>query len=127
MKKSYRAMQVSEPGLLELVERDTPQPGAGEVLIQVEACGICGADAGVIEGREPLAVLPGQLVGSERMVQGSITGTPFESEKTLDFSVLADVRPLIETMPLENALDAYRRMMSGQARYRMVLTMGPQA
>lgn len=342
MKKRYRAMQVSEPGLLELVERDTPRPGAGEVLIQVEACGICGADAGVIEGREPrtqlprvpghevvgriaalgagtpslwkvgqrvgvgrlgghcnecdqcrrgrfnlcrnqpvvgssqdggyaemmlarstglvavpdeldavqaapllcaglatfnalkksgaqagdvvaiqglgglghlavqyarkmgfkvvalgrgadiadevrtlgahvyvdadgedvvarlqalggaqailstitdsaavsplmpalapqgkllvlgvgrepLAVLPGLLVGGERVVQGSITGTPFESEKTLDFSVLADVRPLIETMPLENAQAAYRRMMSGQARYRMVLAMGPQA
>lgn len=75
-------------------------------------------------GQEPLAVSPGLLVGGERMVQGTITGTPFESEKTLDFSVLADVRPMIETMPLERAHEAYRRMMSGEARYRMVLTMG---
>lgn len=51
-KKTYKAMQVTGPGVLEMVERDTPTPAIGEVLIQVEACGICGADAGVIEGRE---------------------------------------------------------------------------
>lgn len=39
MKKTYRAMQVSKPGVMELVERNTPEPGAGEVLLQVEACG----------------------------------------------------------------------------------------
>lgn len=88
MRTTYRAMQVSEPGVLELVERDTPQPSAGEVLIQVEACGICGADAGVIEGcelRTQLPRVPGQEVVG-RMLQGSITGMPFESEKALDFS-----------------------------------------
>jgi len=77
-------------------------------------------------GKEPLTVLPGLLVAGERMVQGTITGTPFESEKTLDFSVLADVRPMIETMPLERAQDAYQRMMSGEVKFRMVLTMGNQ-
>lgn len=74
-------------------------------------------------GKEPLGVAPGVLVGGERMVQGAITGSPFESEKTLDFSVLADVRPMIETFPLEQAQEAYRRMRSGEARFRMVLTM----
>ncbi len=54
---------------------------------------------------------------------GNITGSPFESEKALDFSVLTDVRPLIETLPLEQADAAYRRMMSGQVKFRMVLTM----
>jgi alcohol dehydrogenase len=53
MKKTYRAMQVTTPGTLELVERETPMPGTGEVLVAVEACGICGADAGDIEGAEP--------------------------------------------------------------------------
>ncbi|MGE3972488.1 MAG: alcohol dehydrogenase catalytic domain-containing protein, partial [Porticoccaceae bacterium] len=53
MRKTYRAIQVTRPGLLELVERETPEPGLGEALIQVEACGICGADAGAIEGLEP--------------------------------------------------------------------------
>ncbi|MGD9954356.1 MAG: alcohol dehydrogenase catalytic domain-containing protein, partial [Burkholderiales bacterium] len=52
-RKTYRAMQVTRPGMLELVERETPEPASGKALIQVEACGICGADAGAIEGFEP--------------------------------------------------------------------------
>jgi alcohol dehydrogenase len=74
-------------------------------------------------GKEPLGVLPGLLVGGERLVQGSMTGSPYEAERTLDFSVLADVRPMIETVPLAQAQDAFRRMRSGEARFRMVLTM----
>jgi alcohol dehydrogenase/propanol-preferring alcohol dehydrogenase len=46
-----------------------------------------------------------------------------DSEDTLDFSVLADIRPLIETYPLERAAEAFDRMMSGKARFRVVLTM----
>lgn len=74
-------------------------------------------------GKQPLSVSPGLVVGGERMVQGAITGSPFESEKTLAFSVLADVRPMIETFPLAHAQEAYRRMRSGEARFRVVLTM----
>lgn len=77
-------------------------------------------------GKEPLRVAPGPLVAGERMVQGTITGTPFENEKTLDFSVLADVRAMIESMPLERAQDAYQRMRSGEVKFRMVLTMNNQ-
>jgi len=58
MKTSYRAMQISRPGVLELLERDTPRPGAGEVLIAVEACGVCGADAADIERAVPAAQPP---------------------------------------------------------------------
>ena len=54
---------------------------------------------------------------------GSLTGTPFENERTLDFSVLAGVRPRIETMPLERAAEAVARMKAGRANFRMVLTM----
>ena len=75
-------------------------------------------------GKEAVSVFPGALVGGERMVQGAITGSPYESEKTLEFSVLADIRPMIETYPLERADAAYRKMRSGDARFRMVLTMG---
>lgn len=74
--------------------------------------------------KDPLAISAGQMVVGERSVQGVITGTPYESEKTLDFSVLANVRPLIETAPLEKAYDAYKKMMSGEVKFRMVLTMG---
>ncbi|MDA4924764.1 hypothetical protein PGK01_13920 [Acinetobacter baumannii] len=48
---------------------------------------------------------------------------PYEIEKTLDFSVLTDVRAMIETFPLEQARQAYLRMKSGQAQFRVVLTV----
>jgi alcohol dehydrogenase len=74
-------------------------------------------------GKEPLGVMPGLLVGGERIVQGAITGSAYETEKTLEFSVLAEVRPMIETFPLERAQEAYARMRSGAAKFRIVLTM----
>jgi alcohol dehydrogenase len=66
-------------------------------------------------------------VAGERAVLGSITGSPFENERTLDFSVLTDVRPRIKTMPLARAEEAYRMMLSGDTKFRMVLTMGDRA
>lgn len=76
--------------------------------------------------KDPLLVSSGRLVVGERGVLGSITGTPYDNEKTLSFSVLAGVRPRIETMPLEQATEAYQRMKSGDVKFRMVLTMGPR-
>ena len=78
-------------------------------------------------GKDPLPVSTGFLVGGERGVIGSITGSPFENEKTLDFSVLTGIRPMIETMPLERAPEAVERMRSGDVQFRMVLTMGDRA
>lgn len=75
-------------------------------------------------GKDPLAVSMGPIVGGERGVVGSITGSPFENERALDFSVLTGARPRIETMPLERAQQAYDRMKSGDVKFRMVLTMG---
>lgn len=74
-------------------------------------------------GRGPLQVPAGLLVGGQRGILGSITGTPCDSEKALGFSVLVDVRPRIEVMPLEQAGEACRRLKTGDVRYRMVLTM----
>jgi len=74
-------------------------------------------------GQDPLPVSLGALVIGERSVLGSITGSPWENEKTLDFSVLTGVRPMIEVMPLEHANAAYQRMKSGKVKFRMVLTM----
>lgn len=74
-------------------------------------------------GKDPLAISTGFLVGGERSIFGSITGSPYENERTLDFSVLTGVRPVIETMPLENAFKAYKKMKSGDVMFRMVLTM----
>jgi alcohol dehydrogenase, propanol-preferring len=61
------------------------------------------------------------LVFGGRSVYGSLTGTPIDSEDTLDFSVLEHIRPMIETVPLEQAAEGYARMMEGKARFRMVL------
>jgi alcohol dehydrogenase, propanol-preferring len=61
------------------------------------------------------------LVFGGRSVYGSLTGTAIETEDALAFSVLENIRPMIETMPLEQAADAYARMMQGKARFRMVL------
>jgi len=74
-------------------------------------------------GKTPLSVAAGWLVSGERSIEGSITGTPFEAERALDFSMLAEVRPSVETMPLERAREAYDRLASGKAQFRMVLTM----
>ena len=60
-------------------------------------------------GKDPLAVSMCQLVGREREVIGSIIGSPYENERTLDFSMLTGVRPRIETMPLERAEEATTR------------------
>lgn len=74
-------------------------------------------------GKDPLPVVTGALVSGERSILGSLTGSPWECEKTLDFSVLAGVRPRIETLPLEQAGAAYRRLKSGDVKFRLVLTM----
>jgi D-arabinose 1-dehydrogenase-like Zn-dependent alcohol dehydrogenase len=73
---------------------------------------------------DPIEVSPLQLIGGRRSVQGWPSGTAIDSEDTLAFSALGGVRPMIETMPLERAAEAYERMMSGKARFRMVLTTG---
>jgi propanol-preferring alcohol dehydrogenase len=61
------------------------------------------------------------LIFGGRSVHGSLTGTPIDCEDTLAFSALKKIRPMIETPPLEQAADAYARMMHGKARFRMVL------
>jgi D-arabinose 1-dehydrogenase-like Zn-dependent alcohol dehydrogenase len=73
---------------------------------------------------DALEIQPLLLIGGRRSVAGWPSGTSIDSEDTMAFSSLAGVRPTIETMPLERAPEAYERMMSGDARFRMVLTTG---
>jgi D-arabinose 1-dehydrogenase-like Zn-dependent alcohol dehydrogenase len=72
---------------------------------------------------DPIEVTPVQLISGSRTIQGWAAGTPADSEDTLRFSELTGVRPMIETYPLEKVAEAYARMMSGDARFRVVLTM----
>ena len=73
---------------------------------------------------EPIQVSPLQLIGASRSVVGHVSGSSIDAEDTLSFSKLSGVRPMIETMKLAQASEAYGRMMRGDARFRMVLTMG---
>lgn len=72
---------------------------------------------------DPIEVTPIQLIMGSKSIQGWASGTPADSEDTLRFAELSGVRPMIETYPLEKAADAYARMMSGKAEFRVVLTM----
>ena len=72
---------------------------------------------------EPIEATPLQLIIASRTIQGYASGTPADSEDTLRFAELKGVRPMIETYPLEKAAQAYERMMSGKAQFRVVLTM----
>src|SRR6202167_5401172 len=73
--------------------------------------------------QDPIQLNAFPLVFGGRSIHGSLTGTPIDGEDTLAFSVLENVRPMIETVPLERAADAYARMMEGKARFRVVLVM----
>ena len=72
----------------------------------------------------PLEVPPLLLITGRRSVAGWYSGMSIDSEDTLSFSVLAGVRAMIEVFPLERVTEAYDRMMSGKARFRVVLTTG---
>ena len=72
---------------------------------------------------DPIEVTPVQLINGSRTIQGWASGTPTDAEDTLRFAELTGVRPMIETYPLEKAAEAYARMMSGSAQFRVVLTM----
>jgi D-arabinose 1-dehydrogenase-like Zn-dependent alcohol dehydrogenase len=71
----------------------------------------------------PLPVNTASMIGGRQSIQAWPSGTSADSEDTMNFSAQTGVRAMVETMPLERAQDAYDRMLSGAARFRMVLTM----
>ena len=73
---------------------------------------------------EPIPVPAAALIAGSTTIQGHASGTARDSEDTLNFSVLTGVRPMIETFQLEQAAKAYEKMISGAARFRMVITTG---
>lgn len=72
---------------------------------------------------EPIEVSPLQLIMGRRSIQGWPSGTATDSEDTLRFAELTGVRPMIEKFPLAKVTEAYARMISGDAEFRVVLTM----
>jgi D-arabinose 1-dehydrogenase-like Zn-dependent alcohol dehydrogenase len=75
-------------------------------------------------GSSPIEVSPSHLLFGSRGIEGTLTGSAIDSEDTLAFSVLQGIKPMIETVPLEEAAEGYQRMLSNQARFRMVIVMG---
>jgi D-arabinose 1-dehydrogenase-like Zn-dependent alcohol dehydrogenase len=69
-----------------------------------------------------VSLLP--LIMGSRSIKGWYSGTSIDSQDTLGFSARTGVRPMNETYPLERVTEAYERMMSGKARFRVVLTIG---
>jgi D-arabinose 1-dehydrogenase-like Zn-dependent alcohol dehydrogenase len=72
---------------------------------------------------EPLSINALPMILSKQRLQGWPSGSAVDSEDTLKFSVLTGVRPMIEKYPLAKAGEAFDQMMSGKARFRVVLTM----
>ena len=98
-------------------------PSGKAMTALFDGLGIDGRMTVVGAGMDPIQVTPLQLIRGRRGLQGWPSGTSTDSEDTLKFAVLSGVRAMIEKYPLERANEAYERMMSGKAEYRVVLTM----
>lgn len=118
----------------DVAEALTELGGAQTILATVTAPDAMSAAVGGLRPRgrmvvvgasaDPMQIPPFALIPGSTGVLGHASGTSKDSEDTLRFSALQDVRPTIETYPLEQAADGYARMMSGDARFRVVLTTG---
>jgi D-arabinose 1-dehydrogenase-like Zn-dependent alcohol dehydrogenase len=98
-------------------------PSSKSMSEEIDGLGPNGKLMVVGAAMEPIEVTPVQLINGSRGIQGWATGTPADAEDTLNFAELTGVRPMIETYPLEKAAEAYARMLSGHAQFRVVLTM----
>ncbi len=73
---------------------------------------------------DPLEIPAVPLLFGRRSIVGWPSGSSIDSQDTLAFSALTGVRPMTEVFPLERAAEGYERMLSGKARFRVVLTTG---
>jgi D-arabinose 1-dehydrogenase-like Zn-dependent alcohol dehydrogenase len=78
----------------------------------------------VVGAADSMQVSPMFLLMGNRSIKGWYSGTSIDSEDTLAFSAAMNVKPMNEIYPLEKAAEAYARMMSGKARFRVVLKIG---
>jgi D-arabinose 1-dehydrogenase-like Zn-dependent alcohol dehydrogenase len=99
-------------------------PDSKSISALVNGLGPRGTLLVVGAGLESLTVTPLQLIGGSKTIRGWASGTARDSQDTLEFSSLSGVRPMIERYPLEKAAEAYQQMISGKARFRVVITMG---
>ena len=98
-------------------------PNSKSMSDLIDGLGVGGKLLVVGASADPITVTPIQLIGARRSIQGWPSGSARDSEETLNFCALTGIRPMVETFPLEQAATAYDRMLSGKARFRVVLTM----
>jgi D-arabinose 1-dehydrogenase-like Zn-dependent alcohol dehydrogenase len=77
----------------------------------------------VVGAMEPIEVPPAKILFGSKRIQGWASGIPTDSEDTLRFAEMTGIRPLIEKFPLGKVNEAYARMNSGKAEFRVVLTL----
>lgn len=98
-------------------------PNAKAISALVDGLGVDGTLLVPAAAAEPLTVNVMTLLMGRRSVRGWYSGTARDSQDTLEFSARSDVRPMIERFSLDHVAEAYERMHSGKARFRVVLTM----
>jgi D-arabinose 1-dehydrogenase-like Zn-dependent alcohol dehydrogenase len=115
------AEELTKMGGASVILATAPDSKAMSALI--DGLGVGGKLLVVGASADPISVTPIQLIGQRRAIQGWPSGTARDSEDTLNFCALTGIRPMVETFPLEQAAAGYERMLSGKARFRVVLTM----
>lgn len=96
-------------------------PNSKAISALFEGLGVDGQLLIVGADFQPLTIAPVQLISQRRAIQGWPSGDAHDSEDTLNFSLLAGVRPMIEAFPLVEAAAAYEQMITGKVRFRAVL------
>ena len=120
-KATNAAEELQKLGGAQVILATAPSSQAMSELI--DGLGVNGKLLVVGATTDPIEVTPIQLIRGSRCIQGWASGTATDSEDTLRFAELTGVRAMIEKYPLEKAAEAYARMMSGRAEFRVVLTM----
>jgi D-arabinose 1-dehydrogenase-like Zn-dependent alcohol dehydrogenase len=98
-------------------------PDSKSMSALVGGLGVDGSLMVIGAGFEAMEVYPLQILGKRANVRGWASGTATDSEDTMRLAALSGIRPMIETFPLSQAAAAFDRMISGKARFRVVLKM----
>lgn len=122
-----RPIERWRPLLTEILHADvhTPRPQLADIRWDHSLPAAQHEESGSSVGAsdEPLEVNLTHLLIGSKTITGEIVGTAIDEDDTLDFSVLQGIRPMVETIPLEEAQAGYDTMMRNEARFRIVLTM----
>lgn len=115
------AKELTSLGGASVILATAPDSKAMSALI--DGLGVGGELLVVGASADPISATPVQLIMSRRAIRGWPSGTARDSEDTLNFCALTGIRPMVERLPLEQAANGYEHMLSGKARFRVVLTM----